>query len=313
MSAIPNFFIVGAPKCGTTAMFDHLAQHPDVFMPARKETQFFARDLDERRHGDDRTFIRDLDQYLDLFADWRGERGIGEGSVWHLYSKVAAGEIKKFSPEARIIIMLRNPVDAMHSLHAQRLVSGAEDIASFEEAVRAEEDRARGKRIPRYAFIAKGLQYRQVVRWSSQVERYFDTFGRDRVLTLLFEEFVADPACAYRKVCAFLDVDPDFVPTFNRVNPSSVVRSRLVRDVLRFHPALPGATRYPPGFVRKHWRRLKRALVLMNEKPQARPPLDAALRAELARELAPDVARLGHVVGRNLIAFWNFPNPDDIG
>jgi hypothetical protein len=309
VSAAPNFFLVGAPKCGTTAMFNYLAAHPDVFMPRTKEPKFFAPDLDEGTRADERSFIRDLDEYLALFSDWRGERRVGEGSVWYLYSSVAAQEIKRFAPEARIIIMLRDPVETMYSLHAQRLVSGAEDLRSFDEALRAQEDRANGKRLPKYAFVVKGLLYRDVVQYASQVERYFDTFGRDRVLVLIFEEFAADPAYAYRQVCQFLEIDPTFVPTFERVNPSTVVRSRLVRDVLRFHPALIG-NRLPVGPVRRNWRRLKRALLAVNETPQARPPLDPLLRAELAQRLASDVARLGRLLDRDLVAFWNFPDPD---
>jgi hypothetical protein len=309
MSAAPNFFLVGAPKCGTTAMFHYLAAHPDVFMPRTKEPKFFAPDLDEGTRADERSFVRDLSQYLALFSDWQGERRVGEGSVWYLYSRVAAQEIKKFAPEARIIIMLRDPVETMYSLHAQRLVSGAEDITSFEEALRAQEDRANGERLPKFAFVVKGLLYRDVVQYASQVERYFDTFGRDRVLVLIFEEFAADPTSAYRQVCDFLDIDTTFSPTFERINPATVVRSRLVRDVLRFHPALIG-NRLRVGPVRRNWRRLKRALLAMNEKRQARPPLDPLLRAELAQQLAPDVARLSRLLDRDLIAFWNFSDCD---
>jgi hypothetical protein len=309
MSVTPNFFLVGAPKCGTTAMFNYLTAHPDVFMPRTKEPTFFARDLDEGKRGDDRLFIRDFDQYLALFSGWRGERRVGEGSVWYLYSKVAAGQIKSFAPDARIIVMLRDPIEAMYSLHAHRLARGAEDLDSFEDALRAQADRAHGSRLPKHAYVIKGLVYTEVMNYAIQVERYFNTFGRDRVLVLIYEEFAADPAYAYRQVCEFLEIDPTFVPTFARVNPSRVVRSRLLRNALRFHPT-PIGNRMRLGPIRKSWRRLKRGLIAMNEKPQARRPLDPLLRAELARQLAPDVARLSRLLDRDLIAFWNFPDPN---
>jgi hypothetical protein len=309
VSVTPNFFLVGAPKCGTTAMFNYLAAHPDVFMPHTKEPTFFARDLDEGKRGDDRLFIRDFNQYLELFSDWRGERRVGEGSVWYLYSKVAAGQIKSFAPDARIIIMLRDPVEAMYSLHAHRLARGAEELKSFEEAIRVEEDRAHGRRLPKHAYVVKGLLYTEVMKYASQVERYFDTFDRDRVLVLIYEEFAADPAQAYGQVCEFLEIDPTFLPKFERVNPSRVVRSRLLRNILRFHPT-PIGNRVRLGPIRKGWRRVKRGVIAMNEKPQARPPLDPLLRAELTQELAPDVARLSRLLDRDLIAFWNFPDPN---
>jgi hypothetical protein len=309
VTVTPNFFLVGAPKCGTTAMYNYLAAHPDVFMPRTKEPTFFAQDLDEGKRGDNRLFTRNLDEYLALFSDWRGERRVGEGSVWYLYSKIAASQVKKFAPDAQIIIMLRDPVEAMYSLHAHFLANGSEELDSFEEALRVEKDRANGGRLPKHAYVVKGLLYTEVVKYANQVERYLDLFGHERVLVLIFEDFAVDPASAYRRVCDFLDVDQTFRPTFERANPSRVVRSRLLRNILRFHPT-PIGNRLRLGPVRKSWRRLKRALLAMNEKPQARPPLDPLLRAELARQLAPDVVRLSRLIDRDLVAFWNFPDPD---
>src|SRR5947207_13310329 len=128
----PDFFIVGAPKCGTTAMHQFLAQHPEVFL-APKEVHFFGADLHLEND------VQDLSTYLELFADAKNEFRVGEASVWYLYSRHAAKEIKQFSAGSRIIIQLRNPVDMVHSLHSQLLFSGVEDIQDFESALRAEE------------------------------------------------------------------------------------------------------------------------------------------------------------------------------
>jgi Sulfotransferase family len=291
-------------------MYQYLSAHPDVYMPRTKEPTFFAQDLDEGRRGDDRLFTRHLDEYLALFSGWRGERRVGEGSVWYLYSQVAASRVKAFAPDAQIIIMLRDPVEAMYSLHAHFLANGSEDLTSFEEALRVERDRACGRRIPKNAYVVKGLLYTEVAKYANQVERYLNLFGRESVLVLFFEDFVADPAMTYRQVCAFLGVDPTFVPAFERANPSRVVRSRLLRDALRFHPT-PIGNRMRLGPVRKTWRRLKRKLLAMNERPQARPPLDPFLRARLAQQLAPDIAHLSHLVDRDLIVLWNMLDPSD--
>jgi hypothetical protein len=302
MGARPDFFIVGAPKCGTTAMFDYLAAHPEVFTPRRKEPTHFAPDLDSGTRGDDRYFTRDRDAYLALFADQDGEKRVGEGSVWYLYSKVAAAEIKEFAPDARIVIMLRDPVEMVYSLHAQRLVSGAEGIESFAAALAAEPERAEGRRIPRNAFVVPGLLYREVVRYTDQVRRYLDAFGRDRVLILIYDDFAADPAAAYRQVCEFLEVDTAFAPSFERINTNTVVRSPLVRSVLRFKPAMPDWSGLAP--LRKRWRALRRRILKANQRAVARPPLDAELRATLTEETRPDVESLGELVGRDLTALW---------
>ena len=120
----PDFFIVGAPKCGTTAMADYLGQHPEIGMCPRKETHVFATDLSERmamRRGQ-RPMSRE--RFLNLFADLQEERLRGEASVWHLYSASAAAEIAAFQPQARIIVMLRSPVEMLPSLHSQFVFVG---------------------------------------------------------------------------------------------------------------------------------------------------------------------------------------------
>jgi Sulfotransferase family len=283
-------------------MFDYLSVHPDVFTPQRKEPSYFAADLDTGTRGDSRYFTRDRDDYLALFDEGGSAKRVGEGSVWYLYSEVAAAKIKEFAPQARIIVMLRNPVEMAYSLHAQRLVSGAEDIGSFEEALATEGERAEGRRIPRTAFVVKGLLYRQVVRYAAQVRRYFEVFGRDQVLVLFFEDFTADPAAAYRQVCEFLEIDPSHVPSFERVNQNTVVRSSLVRDLVRFHPRVPRWKVLEP--LRRRLRAHKRALLKANQKVASRQTLPPALRKRLEAEFIPDVEELGRLVGRDLVDYW---------
>ena len=138
----PNFFIVGAPKCGTSALYEYLGAHPEIFMSPYKEPHFFGSDLQQR-------WRPTKSQYFSCFAKARDEKRVGEASVHYLYSKCAAAEIKEFCPEARIIIMLRDPVEMLYSLHSQSIFSGNEVINDFEEALEAEADRKLGRRIPR--------------------------------------------------------------------------------------------------------------------------------------------------------------------
>src|SRR5687767_6541194 len=124
----PNFFIPGAPKCGTSSLHDYLAQHPDVFMSEdMKEPGFFNPDLRVnlvRRAATEQ-------KYLSLFKDAAGKRRVGESSTWYMLSSVAAQLINSFDPASKAILMLRNPVDAMYSLHGQLLWSCNEDITDF--------------------------------------------------------------------------------------------------------------------------------------------------------------------------------------
>ena len=122
----PDFFIAGAPKCGTTAMHTYLQTHPEVFVSKVKEPSFFATDL----HNSN-PLVCNIEEYLSLFAEVRDEKRVGEASTGYFYSQNAAKELKEFNPSASIIIMLRNPVDMMYSLHGQLLYQGNEDLVNF--------------------------------------------------------------------------------------------------------------------------------------------------------------------------------------
>src|SRR5690349_13337870 len=133
----PDFFLVGAPKCGTSLMDTYLARHPDVFM-CSKEPHYFGADLAFNNPP------RSLENYLSLFEGSDAAKRVGDSSVWYLWSRTAAAEIKEFAPEASILVMLRNPVSMMHSLHSHLLYTADENIASFEQALAAEPDRREG-------------------------------------------------------------------------------------------------------------------------------------------------------------------------
>ena len=128
----PDFFIVGAPKCGTTAMYQWLDAHPEVFVPV-KEIHYFGADLDHRRPE------VSAERYNGLFEPAStAHKAVGDVGVWYLMSETAAQEIHAYNPDARIIIMLRRPAQMLYSLHSQLLYSGEEDIADFGEALAAE-------------------------------------------------------------------------------------------------------------------------------------------------------------------------------
>src|SRR2546430_2774457 len=166
----PDFFIVGAPKAGTTALYSYLKQHPELFMCNPKEPQFFARDICGHQRK-----VTTLLEYLRHFEDTHGV-AVGEASTCYLGSPGAAQEIRAFCGKARIIIMLRNPIDVMYAEHSERLFDGTEHITSFPLALDSKEDRIWrcgkfcGERVIR-------LEYRELVKSSEQVKRFIDVFG----------------------------------------------------------------------------------------------------------------------------------------
>jgi len=192
----PDFFIVGAPKCGTTALAQYLHSHKEIFMPVVKEMHLFGSDL--RFTGG--FYRRRLDAYLAEYEGRNGELRAGEASVWYLFSKQAAAEIHAFNPQASVIIMLRNPTEMIYSLYHQFLYDGNEHLPTFEEALRAEDDRRAGRNITRHTSFVAGLIYRETALYTAQVRRYFDVFGRDSVKVIIYDDFAADPAAEYAQV-----------------------------------------------------------------------------------------------------------------
>ena len=290
---IPDFYIVGAFKCGTTALYDYLRPHPQIFMPFHKEPLFFGDDL-TRRYG-----RMTRDQYEALFAGARPGQRIGEASAWYLYSRSAAQEIKAAAPEAQIIVMLRNPVDVMYAQHSQLLFNVEEDIADFGEALAAEPARHRGEQMPPGPIRVEDLFYRESVRFADQLQRYHEAFGRERVLTIVFDDFRSDTPGTYQRVLEFLGVDPAFTPKFVVSNPNKRVR----------FPALQRLVYQPPGPLLKLVPIIRRfplahtvrdRVLRINSAAQRRPPMDPQLRARLLAEFTPDIRRLGELIGRDL-------------
>jgi Sulfotransferase domain len=290
----PNFFIVGAPKAGTTSLYEFLRSHPDVFMPDLKEPHFFGSDH-RRLHHAPRTWP----EYLALFAPARGEPRIGEASSTYLHSTQAAREIHDFDPAARIIIMLRDPVDVAYALHGENVVGGFENVTDFEVALAFESERRSGRRLPDQPGILETLLYRDVVAFASQVERYFDAFSRDQVHVLLYDDWIADPGPAFGDVLRFLDLEPLEHLRATVANPSRRVRNPALRSfVLSPSSSLQRVTRRViPQSVRA---RMTRATLRATTVKGSRPPMSPELRAKLRKQCEPDVARLAALLDADL-------------
>ena len=293
-----DFFIVGAPKCGTTAMYSYLSSHPGVFFPQVKEPHFFGKDLD---------FVgrsrMTADEYRALYRHADAGQRSGDASVFYLLSQTAAQELKSYNPNARIIIMLRNPVDVMHSFHSQRLFNGTENIESFEEAVEAADDRRLGRRLPPRIGFRQGLFYRELVNFADQVERYLAAFDREHVHILLYDDFVADSSRCFKDLCAFLGIDSSREPVFRKVNANKVIRFQWLRDALRDTPraySAIGRALIPSGAFRKS---IRRGISKLNMAEVSRVPVSPEFRATLSTEFAESIGKLEHLIERDLGAW----------
>jgi hypothetical protein len=293
---IPDFFIVGAPKCGTTAMYQYLAEHPEIYTSPAKELHLFGTDLTIWHPRITK------ERYLFHFSEAKDEKRLGEASVWYLYSRRAAQEIREFSASAGIIIMLRNPVDMLYSLHSQFLADGDETLSDFKAALEAERDRKRGLRVPVRARTAEVLFYRDVAKYTQQVQRYFDAFGRENVHIIIYDDLQQDLAGVYGKTLQFLNVDTNYFPDFRVINPNRRVRAKALRHFI-VNP--PRVVRWLAGSVPHRLQRfVVERLTRLSIKYEARPPMDSELRRSLQVECAPEVERLSELLGRDL-TLWS--------
>ena len=303
----PNFFLVGAAKCGTTSLHAYLRQHRDVFMSEPKEPRFF--DTDMPSHP--RWCVRDAARYEALFAGAGGYRVIGEASPSYLVSEVAPKRVREYSPDARVLVSLRNPVDFMYSLHRQFVGTCNEDLHDFAEALAAEPDRARGERIPPDAHYPRQLLYRHNARFAEQLERWYDAFGAERVKVVLMDDLSADTAGVFASVLRFLGLDDDPTVDLGKQNVGEQKRLRnfRLRAFLKRSPAAMWLLSQAP----RSWRRRlgDAAERVTGERVDARAKLDPALRRELTEEFAPEVQRLERLLGRDLSA-WR-PQPETSG
>jgi hypothetical protein len=292
----PDFFIVGAFKSGTTALYEYLRRHPQVFMPFHKEPNFFGDDL-TRHYG--RLSMAD---YLALFRDAQPGQRVGEASTWYLYSSSAAREIAEFSPAAQIIVLLRNPIDVMYAQHSQLLFRADENLTDFATALEAEPARLRGEQLRPPPVRPETLFYRESVHFTEQLERYFDVFGRRRVHVVLFDDLVADTATTYRAVLEFLAIDPTFRPDFTAYNENKRVRSGVLQRLVYKPPGpLLPAVRRLRRFPLVH--RLRDGILRLNSRAEKRQAMDPVLRGQLLAEFTPEIERLSGMIGRDLSAW----------
>jgi hypothetical protein len=299
----PDFFIVGAPKAGTTAMYAYLRTHPQLFLPERKELRFFGRDLELR----DRRPLS-MPEYLAYFEAAPEGTLIGTAYVWYLFSRSAAAEIAQFNRAARIVVMVRNPLDLLPALHSEHLSNGNEDIPDFTAALDAQDDRRAGRRIPPHAHLPQGLQYTDVPRFTEQISRYQAAFGAERVHVVVFDDFAASPAEAYAATLRFLGVRDDLRPaSFEVVNPNKRLRSEWLRHLLARPPELPRRLirrAIPASIRRAAYERVKRHNVVAAPRPEVPPHTRDRLR-EMFRD---EVRSLSGPLGRDL-GHWLDPSP----
>jgi hypothetical protein len=306
--AMPNFFIIGAQKAGTTSLYHYLAQHPQVYMSPVKEPCFFNYELNSDGEVMGEGFgdpgrrkaprFSSIEQYRASFQGTKGKTAIGEASPPYIYVPGTAERIARYAPNARVVALLRNPADRAYSafLHAVRI--SREPLTDFAQALREEQNRVSENWHYTFHYRSRGFYY-------PQLKRYYEVFGREKVGVWLYEDLRRDPTEVAQSIFRFLEVDDTFVPdTSSRHNPSGVPKSSIARTMIRAMDTTASA--FLENFTSAS--RIYPLLSKMRQRVQSRivskpPPLDPEIRANLIEGYTKDVLELQGLIGRDLSAW----------
>ena len=308
----PDFFIVGHPKSGTTALYEMLRRHPEIFMPQLKEPSFLAPDH-PRRHQRAAAgpLPETLAQYLALFEPARGDQLAGEASSAYLVSHYAAERIAQISPRARAIAVLREPASLLRSLHLQLLQDRIEDEHDLRRALELERARRKGNYIPSRSPRPEALHYSERVRFVEQLRRFELALSRERLLVLVYDDFRADNVGVVRRVLRFLGVDEGVELGVVRANPTVRVRSRRLDDLLHSvsvgRGPVSGLVKMSvKGVSSRRVRRGVLGLVRARAVVAAPPPVDEGLMLQLRRRFRDEVVAVSEYLGRDLVGEWGY-------
>ena len=311
---VPDFFIVGHGKSGTTALWDMLRSHPQLYMPYDKEPWFFAQELQAmaalRPSGTGRT-PGTLADYLALFGAASPQQRVGEASSLYLWSRTAAARIAQAQPDAKIIAVLREPASFLRSLHLQFVQVYIEPEKDLRKAIALEDARRQGRELPEQEYWPGATLYSEHVRYVEQLRRYYERFAPEQVLVLIYDDFRRDNEATVRQVWRFLDVDDTVSVRLREANPTVRVRSRRLHALVHTLAAGEGAL---PRAVQATARRLaprslsrESAIAIRNRVVFGDPrPPEEALMLELRRRFKDEVMALSEYLDRDLVTLWGY-------
>jgi len=291
----PDFFIIGAPKCGTTALATYLNSNRDILISEPKEPNFFNTDF-----SDDFGLFNSYEDYLKTcFRNNHKIKMAGEASIWYLFSEVAVSNILKRFPDAKFIVILRNPVDMIYSLYSELLYQGVEDAKTFKEAWNLRKLRWEDERVPDECVDPKVLWYGRVASFGEQLERLYSEVDPDNVKVILNTELNKKTLETYKSTLKFLGVKYYGFKDFSKVNANKRVKSPLLLKISR-------------KLSSKKLTRVKRKLGISanysllnmvknaNTKFEKRKPLSVEFRKELVDFFISDIEKTEKILNRDL-------------
>lgn len=285
---LPNFIIGGASRCGTTTLYHMLSQHPSIFMPSQKELLFFYKDSN---------YTQGQGFYENYFSDAKAEQLIGEASPPYFHKGITADKegahqwsegddsvtrIAKMMPDSKIIISLRNPINRVQSQIWKNIWQGKESSHSFNDSIYEELNGQRKPEQSQLCWMYKNL-------YSVHVKHWLESFPRENILFLVFEEWTSNPEAALREIESFLEIPP---MQFNKENAAVRNEGRSTRN---------DSTKKLMSIARKL--PLLRGLYKRVATKKGYPELDDEMKTVLADYFSSDIKELESLIGKNL-SLW---------
>jgi hypothetical protein len=295
-TSVPDFFIVGAPKCGTTALSEYLRENPGICFSATKEPHFFAEDFPNHRLD---SSLKDYWRRNFSRYDPARHDAVGEGSALYYLSNVAVPKILALKSTTKFVYMVRNPVELTYSFFSQQRFDNNEDATTFEDAWNLQESRSKGVGIPKYCHEPRLLCYREIGQLGSRLKYLRALVPENQLLIVVYDDFVENPRKVYEGVLKFLGVEPEGRKKFPVINESKVRRSKVLSVLSSSIP------KWLHNSVReaKQWLGIPHiplnVLAMINARPAKRSPLSESLRKRLLREFESEIRLLEKQLGRD--------------
>ncbi|HEX4483746.1 MAG TPA: sulfotransferase [Solirubrobacteraceae bacterium] len=312
---LPDFFVVGHPKSGTTAMHQLLKTHPEIHLPDRKEPWFLAEELHERTPPRPEGTPRTLSEYAEWFSGARDGQLVGDATAFYLWSTSAAANIAEVNPRARIVAILREPASFLHSLHLQQLETYVEVETDLGRAMELEPERREGRSLPRYTYFPKMLLYSDFIHYVAQLERFHAVLPAEQIKVVIYDDFRADNERTVREVRRFLGVEESGPVAALEANPTVRPRSQALNELVHavgvgrgpvsrtVKRAIKAVT--PADARRRAFHALKRQAVFA----PARAPDEAVMR-RLRLRYKGEVVATSEYLGRDLVELWGYDRLD---
>ena len=291
---MPNFLIIGAAKAGTTALYHYLQQHPQIYMSPIKEPYFFAFEGEQINFqgpvDSNKSYITDIKTYRALFEGVTNEIAIGEASPGYLYSSKATERIQHYIPDAKLIAILRDPIERAYSNFLNLIRQDLEPLPDFVQAMLAEEERINDNWSFRWHYRQRGFYF-------NQLKRYFELFDQSRIKIYLYEEFQDNSVTVLHDIFEFLDVDKIFVPNMSRKhNVSRVPKNKTLHRFLKQSSPVKSTIK---SFLPSSLRQSVRAK-LMEVNFRNKPPLLPEAREQFIEDYREDILNLQGLIKKDL-------------